>query len=215
MNEQLKSELLSMLELDKKMRYQNMRDPNYWDRETDHRNTERMKEIIHQYGFPRKSLVGDEAALAAWAIIQHSPDLQFQQDCLPLIYEAAKAGEFDMRLYAYLEDRVRLKMGHKQLYGSQLQDRGNNCAGLQPLDDSEDVHVRRANVGLEPLELNLAFYLARRYAIKVLNLDPNVKIQIVHAKPIRATIKQMDKQYTLEMEWNEEQKQLCVTACKS
>ena len=120
----------------------------------DRNNTERMKQIVRKVGFPGKSLVGNDGVWAAWAIIQHSPDPEFQQYCLPLIYEAAKSGEIEVRLYAYLEDRVRIKSGQQQLYGTQLQHIGNDGVGVQPLDDPANVHTRRKDIGLEPLSMN-------------------------------------------------------------
>jgi len=219
MNEELKAELLSMLSLDLNKRYGKA---GQEDNDIDEKNTERMKVILYQYGFPGQSMVGHEAALAAFAIIQHSPDLSFQQSCLPLLLEAARAGELEMRLYAYLEDRVRLKTGHRQLYGSQLRNIGDSCVGLQLLDESEDVHIRRGNVGLEPLTMNMAFYLARRYAVNILHADGNVNIRVAadaritaDGKPIKAFVGQGSASYTLEMVWNEEQKQLCVSSCTS
>jgi hypothetical protein len=54
-------------------------------------------------------------------------------------------------MLALLEDRVALRTGHKQIYGSQIT---SNAAGenvVDALDDPENVDKRRAEVGLGPL----------------------------------------------------------------
>jgi hypothetical protein len=56
-----------------------------WDSELDRENTERLKQIVEQEGWPRKSDVGELAAEAAWIILQHSPDEDFQADMLPVL----------------------------------------------------------------------------------------------------------------------------------
>ena len=53
---------------------------------------------------------------------------------------------------ALLEDRVALRQGKKQIYGSQIgvdPDTGEHY--VQPLEDPDNVDKRRAEVGLEPI----------------------------------------------------------------
>jgi hypothetical protein len=53
---------------------------------------------------------------------------------------------------AFLEDRISLREGHRQKYGSQIGKdpaRGENY--VLPLDDPEHVDQRRASIGLEPI----------------------------------------------------------------
>jgi hypothetical protein len=87
----------------------------------DERNTERLKSIVALCGWPTRRAVGEPAATAAWLIVQHSPDLDFQKRCLTLMRHAATQGQAAMRNVAYLEDRVLVREGKPQTYGTQVQ----------------------------------------------------------------------------------------------
>jgi hypothetical protein len=66
--------------------------------------------------------------------------------------EAVVRGKARARSLALLEDRVALREGRRQIYGSQVYV-GMNGVGsyVLPLEDPENVDKRRAAVGLEPL----------------------------------------------------------------
>ena len=52
----------------------------------DNKNLTRLKEIVDQYGWPTYSLVGKEAANAAFLIVQHAvSDRPFMRKCLLLM----------------------------------------------------------------------------------------------------------------------------------
>ena len=48
----------------------------------------RLKEIIHEYGWPGYSLVGPKGSHAFWLLVQHTPDYDFQVKCLDLLEQA-------------------------------------------------------------------------------------------------------------------------------
>jgi hypothetical protein len=119
--------------------------------EIDRANTARMKEVVSKYGWPGKSLVGTEAAGAAWQIVQHSDnDVAFQRQCLDLITKLPP-GEVSNRHLAYLTDRVLLNEGKKQLYGTMLRRDESGNFVPKPTEDEANVDKRRAALGLEPL----------------------------------------------------------------
>ena len=121
--------------------------------EIDNRNMARLEEIIKQNGWPGKSLVGGEANKAAFLILQHS-DLAHQEKYLPLLKEAAKKGEARPADVAMLEDRVLVRKGKKQIYGTQVHS-GPDTGGkmvLDSIEDEEHVDERRASVGLMSLK---------------------------------------------------------------
>lgn len=125
--------------------------------ELDNRLLKRLEEIIRQYGWPGRSLVGADASLAAFLIIQHA-DYKYQKKYFPLIQEAMKKGEIQPGNVALLEDRILMREGKKQIYGSQL--KRNDKTGkyeMWPVEDEENLDKRRASVGLEPI----AEYLKR------------------------------------------------------
>lgn len=117
----------------------------------DRDNTAFMKTVIEKHGWPGKSLVGEEAANAAWLMVQHA-DLEpkFQERCLDLIKEAFKGGEVTGQQVAYLTDRVLVKQGKKQLYGTQFAGFGNDVKPA-PIEDEANVDARRKEVGLSTM----------------------------------------------------------------
>ncbi|HEX8423999.1 MAG TPA: DUF6624 domain-containing protein [Pyrinomonadaceae bacterium] len=120
--------------------------------EIDARNMARLEEIIKQNGWPGKSLVGAEAGQAAFLILQHG-DLARQEKYLPVLKAAAKKGDARAADVAMLEDRVLVRRGKKQIYGTQVHS-GTETGGklvLAPIEDEEHVDERRKAVGLMPL----------------------------------------------------------------
>lgn len=147
-NEQLRQEILAMLAED-----QAMRNSGVWNSEIDEKNTERMKHIIEQYGWPTESLVGPEASSAAWVLTQHADhDLEFQKAALQLLEAAASQGEAQKQDVAFLTDRVRVHSGQSQIFGTQFyaDAQGNFCP--RPIADMEKLDERRAAYGLEPFD---------------------------------------------------------------
>ena len=112
-------------------------------------NLIRIKEIIKQYGYPGESLVGNQSS-TAWLVIQHA-DLKAQEQYLPILQDAANKGELPKSSFALLVDRVRMRRGEKQLYGSQIQTK-NGKSVIYPIEDEPNVNKRRAEMGLDPLE---------------------------------------------------------------
>ncbi len=116
------------------------------------RHLARMKQIVGQYGWPGKSLVGEDGANAAWQLVQQATqDPDFMRHCRDLMKRAVDKGEASAKDYAYLEDRVRLQEGEAQLYGTQFIQDAKGRLILQPLKDPERVDERRRKMGLEPL----------------------------------------------------------------
>lgn len=127
--------------------------------ELDHRNIKRLEEIIHQFGWPGKSLVGQEAASAAFMILQHA-ELHTQEKYVPLLREATKKGEANPDETAMLEDRILTREGKKQIYGTQLHS-GRDTGGklvLYPIENEPEVDKRRASIGLPPLSEYLKLF---------------------------------------------------------
>lgn len=78
----------------------------------------RIVQILRQYGYPGKSLVGTPTNEAAFYVIQHAPLATIDQ-YLPQIKQAAEKGELPFRLYAMMLDRQLMYKGHEQVYGTQ------------------------------------------------------------------------------------------------
>jgi uncharacterized protein DUF6624 len=118
-------------------------------------NTARMKQIVKQYGWPGPELVGKDGTEAAFLLVQHADaDHAFQKEMLPLVREAYLAKKLMGQDYALLLDRVLVREGKRQVYGTQSTP-SNQWKGRQPelapIEDEANVDKRRAEVGLPPL----------------------------------------------------------------
>jgi TonB family protein len=107
--------------------------------------------LVAIYGYPGKSLVGEYYKSVVFLIIQHNPDEKY----LPMVTAAADKGELNWSSVALLIDRVKIGKGEQQIYGSQPHIWPDGRKQLYPIEDEPNVNVRRAKVGLGPLEAYL------------------------------------------------------------
>lgn len=131
----------------------------------DKSNLGRVKAILNQFGWPGKNLVGDRASAGAWMIVHHA-DLATQKLYLELMMKAADAGELRWALVAQTIDRIAVREGRPQVYGTQFREAGGVMIP-DPIEDEANVDERRAKVGLPPLaEYSRALNSRRRPAGK-------------------------------------------------
>jgi hypothetical protein len=124
--------------------------------EYDHANTEWLKGVVAEHGWPRKSEVGEGAASAAWLLVQHADaDPLFQLQALRLMEPLVAQGEVSGRDFAYLTDRVALKLTGKQRYGTQFTCVDGHLAPL-PVEDEGAVDRLRREAGMETQAENAA-----------------------------------------------------------
>ena len=109
-------------------------------------NQVEIRQILKEHGFPKKTEVGTSACEAAWIIIQHAP-VDVQKEYLPMLERAATEGNIQAALVAALHDRIDVREGHPQKYGTQ-----RNSNGLCPLLNEKMVNQWRKEVGLPPLD---------------------------------------------------------------
>lgn len=114
----------------------------------DVRLSRQVDSLIARYGYPGRSRVGEYEKGAAFLVIQHSPDEKY----LPLLTAAADKQELAGSSVALFVDRIKTGRKEPQIYGSQLGVAVNGHYPLYPIEDEPNVNVRRAKVGLEPLE---------------------------------------------------------------
>ena len=114
------------------------------------RNTERMKAIVAEIGWPAIPKVGSRASYMAWLVIQHADhDVEFQRRCL-LEMRSLPEGDIRKENIAYLEDRVRVHEGRPQLYGTQFYRDENGVFGPRPIEDGENLERRREEMEMIP-----------------------------------------------------------------
>jgi hypothetical protein len=114
---------------------------------------DRLWAILDDYErWPGRSLVGDDAAEAAWLIAQYAVfDPGLQRRCLDLLEVAVATDDAPAAHYACLYDRVRMADGRDQLYGSQFVIDDDGEIAPWPIEAVEQVDERRARVGLVPM----------------------------------------------------------------
>jgi hypothetical protein len=124
-------------------------------------NLIKVMKILDEKGWVGKDVVGAEANKTLFLVIQHSP-LEYQKKYLPMMRDAVKKGNGNSINLAYLEDRIALREGRPQIYGSQYaNNKIKNTWHISPMIDPDNVDKRRAEVGLGPIA---------QYAAK-LNID--------------------------------------------
>jgi hypothetical protein len=158
MNVALRDELVAMADEDQRVRAELAAEGSLFDgyhprmAEIHDRNAARLTEIIEQHGWPGRTLVGDDAARAAWLVLQHAighPNLQRRG--LLLLQDAVARGEVPAVEAAMLEDRIGVFEGRPQPYGTQFDwDEGGQLNPL-PIEDEANVDERRRAIGLGPL----------------------------------------------------------------
>ncbi len=117
----------------------------------DAKHVARLREILAQYGWPSKAMVGEKPAGAAWMIAQHG-GAEILAETLPTMYEAVKKGDLHEGLYATSLDRVLIQQGKKQAYGTQFDtDPATGRCEPKPIEDPERVDERRIRAGMGTL----------------------------------------------------------------
>ncbi|MDF7812939.1 DUF6624 domain-containing protein [Hymenobacter sp. YC55] len=123
--------------------------------ESDSVNIKRINQIIKQYGYPGKTLVGSPTNEVALLVIQHSSRIP---QYLPLIKRMAEQGEVPFSLYGRMLDRHLMQQGKPQLYGTQGRSLNvpNAATGkmeqvsfIWPIEDAAHVNERRKKAGFD------------------------------------------------------------------
>ncbi|MCE4064724.1 hypothetical protein LXM63_06410 [Chryseobacterium gleum] len=160
----LQAELLAILEEDQKYRMQmdetqkkfgpqskEMNDLWKITMQKDSLNLIKVKKILDEKGWVGEDKVGAQANSALFLVIQHS-DLETQKKYLPMMKDAVAKGNASPGSLALLIDRIEIREGRKQIYGSQIGiNQSNNTYYVLPLLDPDNVDKRRTEVGLGPI----------------------------------------------------------------
>ena len=120
--------------------------------EIDAENQKTISEILENYGWPNKDEFGSFGpAEVIFLVIQHA-DLNHQKQYFEMVEQAVRAGDLKADSFALLQDRILVREGKEQIYGSQLQrDQVTGAISFYPIDDEENVDKRRLEIGLEPI----------------------------------------------------------------
>lgn len=95
-------------------------------------------------------MVDQEGAWSAWAIAQHSSDIEFQRVYLDRIASALNRNEAKPELYAELHDRIARNTYQQQYFGMATMER-DGIEGFYPIMYEWNVNQRRKEIGLPSL----------------------------------------------------------------
>lgn len=143
--------------------------------EKDSINLIKVQKILDERGWLGTDLIGVQGNSTLFLVIQHSP-LEVQEKYLQMMREAVSKGNARARSLALLEDRVALRKGERQIYGSQIgRDQVTGEYYVSPLIDPDNVDKRRSEVGLGKLEDYVSHWGItwdiEKYKIQLLELE--------------------------------------------
>jgi hypothetical protein len=127
------------------------RDSIAFAHQIDSANQFHVKKILDENGWMDRSLIGKKASHGLFLVIQHA-DLQTQIKYFPLLKASVEKGESQASHMALMEDRIRIRQGKNQLYGSQVTtDPTTGKQVFYPIEDESNVDDRRRKLGMMPL----------------------------------------------------------------
>jgi hypothetical protein len=98
-------------------------------------------------GWFRKSVYGEQAASAAFLIIQHS-DIEQWRRFVPVLEPLVATGEINGSQYGLMYDRLAVNEGRPQRYGTQMTCKaGKWVIDRENLEDPDNADARRAAIG--------------------------------------------------------------------
>jgi hypothetical protein len=107
-------------------------------------NTASLRVIVHERGWPGRSVVGEDGADAAWLVLQHAgsgvasigtpENHEFRRACVPLLEHAVQEGEAHPRHLASTVDGIRSVAGEPPVFAVLTTDYTNRLR--EALDDA-------------------------------------------------------------------------------
>jgi hypothetical protein len=113
-------------------------------------NLNEVEVLIGRYGWSALSKTCKSAGKALFYVIQHA-NLSVQLKYLPYLKNSLKDGTFDISEYAFLIDRINMRTGKPQVYGTQTNILDNICYAY-PISDAKNVNLRRKEAKLPSIE---------------------------------------------------------------
>ena len=154
-NKKLHDDLMKLWKKDHERRQEAISDrkpDNVLDRLRESRSKapDHLCEILKEFGWPTKKLVGEDGAAAAFLLLRNTSNPTTQAALLPVIIAATSAGEIRLSDFAFYIDRLRLTAGLKQLFGTQATIRDGFLV-MFPIENEALVDARRKQYQLPPL----------------------------------------------------------------
>lgn len=121
-----------------------------------------VTQVLDSIGWPEE--ITQRANEAIFIVINHGNN-DLAQRYFSLVDTQMRKGHIPKYLWATLKDKVLVRSGEKQVYGTQIKSWGNKYAYIWPIEAPEEVDQRRTEVGLVPME---------KYLKLLQRVNPNV-----------------------------------------
>lgn len=112
-------------------------------------NLKIVTDVIDTYGWLGRGSVGFIGNYSLALIIQQA-DIKIQEKYLPIMREAFANKNVEPNDIALVEDKVALRKGNKQIYGSVIVSVGNKNY-VAPIENVENIEKKRAEFGLKSM----------------------------------------------------------------
>lgn len=162
----------------------------------------RLCEIVKQYGWVSKEMIGEEGAAAALLLIKANQSFEFQRQIFPVVVAAAKKGYVGNQEVAWLIDSIRTGAGLPQIFGTQTKIR-NDVFYLYPLQNEAKVDEYRKLYNLPPIRDYIKFLQSKYQTVVLKSLPPPVSPQPKEKKPISSDTNAVAANPLADLETNE------------
>lgn len=112
----------------------------------------RLRHLVAHHGWLGRDEVGRTGNEALFLILLHSDKAAVLREFLPAVVRSVHQGQTEAQSLAYLQDRLAVREGQPQLYGTQFQlNEQTQQLEVAPLAAPAQVDLRRYQMGLPPL----------------------------------------------------------------
>ena len=129
----------------------------------DLQNSDDLQNVIDKFGWPKPNLVGIKGTSAAFLILQHAPQAM-QESLLPTLHNEFLQGNLTGQQLALLTDKLLIKAGKKQRYGTQLAIVNGDIV-FNEIEDEKNLDKRRTEMDMMSMSDYKAL-LKRMYKLK-------------------------------------------------
>lgn len=110
----------------------------------------RLVRMLDRQGWPDAEQLGLRASESAFVLLYEAA-LPLQSKYLPVLRQGVATGRARPDWLALMLDRVRVRQGWAQLYGSEVLRNADGTMEILPIRDLPQLDARRAEVGMEPM----------------------------------------------------------------
>lgn len=126
-----------------------------------------LRRWVARYGWLGRDQVGRTGNEALFLALLHSDKADVLREFLPAVERSVHQGQTDALSLAYLHDRLAVREGRPQLYGTQFQQNAQTQQlETAPLAAPDQVDIRRYRLGLPPLATYVRLSTRERPAVR-------------------------------------------------